>query len=110
MTPSDLSQNLSLSADCISLRLRRSWLRLASVFITIGPYQATGSWRGLPETSRKRTPSSPACTATSFPLSKRMSDRLSALAGGTVSSHLTPSVGTARGVDALQNLPLPEKT
>ena len=32
----------------------------ACVFMTIGPYQATGSSIGLPETSRKRMPSSPA--------------------------------------------------
>jgi hypothetical protein len=31
----------------------------ACVFMTIGPYQATGSSIGLPETSRKRIPSSP---------------------------------------------------
>ena len=30
------------------------------VFITIGPYHATGSSSGFPETSRKRIPSSPA--------------------------------------------------
>ena len=30
------------------------------VFITIGPYQATGSSIGVPDTSRNRTPSSPA--------------------------------------------------
>ena len=33
----------------------------AFVFMTIGPYQATGSSIGLPDTSRKRMPSSPAC-------------------------------------------------
>src|SRR5205823_4284551 len=33
----------------------------ACVFITIGPCQATGSSIGLPETRRKRMPSSPAC-------------------------------------------------
>jgi len=32
----------------------------ACVFITIGPYHATGSSSGFPETSRKRIPSSPA--------------------------------------------------
>jgi hypothetical protein len=32
----------------------------ARVFITIGPYHATGSSIGLPETKRKRMPSSPA--------------------------------------------------
>ena len=29
------------------------------VFMTIGPYQATGSLRGWPDTSKNRTPSSP---------------------------------------------------
>src|SRR5262245_43665532 len=82
----------------------------ACVFITIGPYQATGSCNGLPETNRKRMPSSPAWTTTSSPLSNRINDRLSASVGGVVSSHLTPSVGTARGADALQNFPLPANT
>src|SRR5215469_17016293 len=40
----------SATACCIS----------AGAFITIGPYQATGSAMGRPETSRKRTPCSPA--------------------------------------------------
>src|SRR6476646_7837305 len=80
------------------------------VFITIGPYHATGSCSGLPETSRKRMPSSPACTVTSSPLSNRMSERLSACEGGAVSSQFTLSVGTASGPDALQNLPDPPKT
>src|SRR5579864_1030167 len=80
------------------------------VFITIGPYHATGSCSGLPETSRKRMPSSPACTVTSSPLSKRMRERLSACEGGAVSSQFTLSVGTANGPDALQNLPEPPKT
>src|SRR5262249_48934563 len=47
----------------------------ACVFITIGPYQATGSSIGLPDTNRKRIPSSPACTVISSPLSNRTSDR-----------------------------------
>ena len=46
------------------------------VFITVGPYQATGSRSGFSETSRNRIPSSPASTVTSSPLSKRTSDRL----------------------------------
>ncbi len=37
------------------------------VFMTIGPYQATGSPMGLPEISRKRTPSFSAVTKTSSP-------------------------------------------
>src|SRR5262249_16346188 len=82
----------------------------ACVFITIGPYQATGSSSGFPETNRKRIPSSPAWTVTSSPLSKRMSDRFSASAGGVVSDHLMASVGTDKGPDALQNFPLPANT
>ena len=83
----DLSWNLKSTSA-----VRRSWSSKTSpfpvpetprascscVFITIGPYQATGSCNGLPETSRKRMPSSPACTVTSSPLSKRISERLSA--------------------------------
>src|SRR3954469_18711102 len=80
------------------------------VFITIGPYQATGSSSGLPETRRKRIPSSPACTLTSSPRSKTTSDRFSASVGGGVSAHPTLSVGTANGPEALQNLPSPAKT
>ena len=48
----------------------------AWVFMTIGPYHATGSRIGLPETSRKRMPSSPAWTVTSSPRSNRTSERL----------------------------------
>src|SRR5271166_557548 len=80
------------------------------VFITIGPYQATGSSSGLPETSRNRMPSSPACTVTSSPRSNKTSERLSASTGGAVSNHLIASVGTASGPDALQNFPPPPKT
>src|SRR5437764_2110263 len=75
------------------------------VFITMGPYHATGSSKGLPDTSKNRIPSSPACTATSSPRSKTTRDRFSASAGGLVSDHPTPSVGTAKGLDALQNFP-----
>ena len=94
--PRSSSSNASCSSSC--------------VFITIGPYQATGSSSGFPETSRNRIPSSPACTTTSSPRSKSTSDRLSASDGGAVSSHPTPSVGTASGPDALQNFPPPANT
>src|ERR1051326_7745421 len=57
------------------------------VFITMGPYHATGSCSGFPETSRNRIPSSPACTVTSSPLSKSTRERLSASVGGVVSAH-----------------------
>src|SRR6267143_5369321 len=88
----------------------KAWRSCSWVFMTMGPYQATGSSRGLPETRRKRMPSSPACTMTSSPRSKRTSERLSAAAGGAVSSQPTGSVGTERGSLALQNLPEPAKT
>ena len=45
----------------------RAWRSSSRVFITIGPYQATGSSIGLPDTSRNRMPSSPACTTISSP-------------------------------------------
>jgi hypothetical protein len=54
-----------------SSSLKACW-SCSCVFITIGPYQATGSSSGLPETRRKRIPSSPACTLTSSPRSKRI--------------------------------------
>ena len=41
------------------------------VFITMGPYQATGSSIGLPETNRKRIPSGPAWTEISSPRSNK---------------------------------------
>ena len=44
------------------------------VFITIGPYQATGSSIGLPDTNRNRIPPSPACTSISSPRSKSTSE------------------------------------
>src|ERR1035438_6018798 len=76
----------------------------------MGPYHATGSSSGLPDTSRNLIPSSPAWTTTSSPLSNRISERLPASWGGWVSAHPTDSVGTAKGLDALQNFPLPAKT
>ena len=87
-----------------------AWRSSSCVFITMGPYQATGSSSGLPETRRKRIPSSLACTTSSSPRSNRTSERFSASEGGAVSSHPTGSVGTASGPDALQNLPAPAKT
>ena len=45
--------------------------------MTMGPYHATGSSSGLPDTKRKRIPSSPACTVTSSPRSKSTSERFS---------------------------------
>src|SRR5215471_11553542 len=95
--PSCNSRNASRNCPC--------------VFITIGPYHATGSSSGLPDTSRKRMPSSPACTINSSPRSNNTSERLSASeGGGAVSSHPTGSVGTSSGSDALQNFPAPANT
>src|SRR6266478_2711816 len=88
----------------------KAWRSCSCVFMTMGPYQATGSSRGLPETRRKRLPSSEACRMTSSPRSKRTRERLSAAEGGAVSSQPTDSVGTDRGSLALQNLPEPAKT
>ena len=44
-----------------------AWRNSACVFITIGPYQATGSSSGWPETSKNRMPSGPAWTTISSP-------------------------------------------
>src|ERR1035441_2567014 len=87
-----------------------AWRNSCCVFITMGPYHATGSTSGFPETSRKRTPSSPACISISSPRSKSTSERFVAAVGGFVSAHPTASVGTASGPEALQNLPSPKKT
>jgi len=69
-----------------------------------------GFLQRLARNEQNRMPSSPAYTATFSPESNKTSERLPASVGGAVSSHFTPSVGTARGPDALQNLPLPAKT
>ena len=86
LPPPDYFLSLTSSETFLVQVPRRPAAVAACVFITIGPYQATGSSSGLPETSRKRMPSSPACTVTSSPRSKRTSERLSASAGGVVSS------------------------
>src|SRR3984957_20727437 len=99
-----------LSKNIPSCNSAKACRNCSCVFITIGPYHATGSPSGFPETSRKRIPSSPACTSTSSPRSKTTSDRFSASDGGFVSSHPTPSVGTASGPEALQNFPPPANT
>ena len=51
-----------------------AWRNSACVFMTIGPYHATGSSIGLPDTSRNRMPSSPACTTISSPRSNNTSE------------------------------------
>src|SRR5262249_31955984 len=83
----------------------------SSVFITIGPYHATGSSIGLPDTRRNRIPSSPASTTTSSPRSKSTSDRLPVSPG--VERTVPPptcSVSTPCGSDASRNVPEPAKT
>ena len=90
-------------------RLRSS----ASVFITIGPYHATGSSSGLPETSRKRMPSSPACTVTSSPRSNTISDRSPrVVVDGVVVRARAGVVGEHRHADAeaSRNVPEPANT
>ena len=69
----------------------------SSVFMTIGPYHATGSSIGFPDTSRNRMPSSPACTTTSSPLSKSTSERFPVSSRFTASLPSTCSVRTPRG-------------
>ncbi len=44
--------------ECAGLVFREGDFEFCWVFMTIGPYQAMGSWMGLPAKSRKRTGSS----------------------------------------------------
>jgi len=69
-----------------------------------GPVPGHGLLQRFPETSRKRMPSSPACTMTSSPRSKSTSERFSAARRIRV-RPMTGSVGTSRGPDALQEFP-----
>ena len=78
--------------------------------MTIGPYQATGSSIGLPDTSRKRMPSSPACTMISSPRSNSTSEWLPASYRAGAFGSAPDSVSTARGSDASRNVPEPAKT
>ena len=57
--------------DCSS---RMAVFSSACVFITMGPYHATGSSSGLPLTSRNRIPSGPASTTISSPRSNSTSE------------------------------------
>src|ERR1051326_7328371 len=83
----------------------------ASVFITIGPYQATGSSIGLPDTSKNRTPSSPASTVTSSPRSNSTSERLPVCSRTNVSPPFPAfSVSTPNGCDAERKFPAPSNT
>ena len=80
----------------------------ATVFITMGPAQATGSWMGFPETRRNRIPCSPACTEISSPVSKSTSERLPT-SERTVSSVPAISVFTGIGFEAPRKAPDPSK-
>jgi hypothetical protein len=51
-----------------------AWRSCSWVFITMGPYHATGSSMGLPDTSKKRIPWSPALTSISSPRSNSTSE------------------------------------
>src|ERR1051326_4871263 len=84
----------------------------ASVFITIGPYHATGSSIGRPETRRNRIPSSPAWTTISSPRSNSTSARLP-VSPSTPERAMPPSicsVSTPRGSEASRNVPEPANT
>ena len=90
-----------------SLSSAQAWRSSSRVFITMGPYHATGSSMGLPDTSRNRMPSSPACTTISSPWSNSTSDRLPA---GPPSCRPVSSFITDRGCDASRKVPLPANT
>ena len=84
----------------------------ACVFITIGPYQATGSSIGLPETSRKRMP----CVAGLHRhLVAAVEQHERAVAGALADQDLAVrrpsfSVSTPNGCEASRNVPEPSKT
>src|SRR2546429_4789927 len=96
--------------SCSSAYARRS---SSGVFITMGPYHATGSSIGFPDTSRNRMPASPACTVTASPLSNSTSERfctspLPPLPWAAIGP--TCSVRTAPGSEASRNVPPPSNT
>src|SRR6266571_3499796 len=85
----------------------------SGVFMTMGPYHATGSSIGFPDTRRNRIPASPACTVTASPLSNSTSERfctspLPPLPLATTGP--TCSVRTAPGSEASRNVPPPSNT
>ncbi len=81
------------------------------VFITIGPCQATGSRMGDPDTRRKRTPWSPACTTTSSPAPKTTSVRLPLMSRRCNSSPSTSfSIRIPTGSAASRKRAEPSKT
>ena len=77
-----------------------AWRSSACVFITIGPYHATGSSSGLPDTSRKRIPSGPACTTISSPRSNNTSEWFPMSYTGSALGFVASSVSTACGAEA----------
>jgi hypothetical protein len=72
------AQKLGSTQRCLmkvpSCRSAIACLSCSCVFITIGPYQATGSSIGWPDTRRNRIPSGPACTVISSPRSNSTSE------------------------------------
>src|SRR5271166_3561662 len=98
----------------IKLPSRRSisaWRISPCVFMTIGPCQAIGSRSGRPETSRKRTPSSPAFTLISSPAPNTTSERLPTLSRISTSSPLiSASRKTPNGSDASEKSADPSNT
>src|SRR3989442_2103637 len=96
--------------SCSSSYARRS---SSGVFITMGPYHATGSSIGFPDTSRNLIPASPAWTVTASPLANNNSDRFCTSPGPgfpPVTTGPTCSVRTAPGSDASRNVPPPSNT
>src|SRR6266436_6546830 len=87
-----------------------AWRSCSWVFITMGPYQATGSSIGFPDTSRNRIPPGPACTVNSSPWSNSTNEWLLTSYTGGASGLATCSVRTARGFEASWNVPEPANT
>ena len=94
--PSSSSSNACRSCSC--------------VFITMGPYHATGSSSGFPETSRKRMPSSPACTINFIAAVKENQRAVVRLRGrvGVQPSHRFG--GHGERPRSVAEFPIPEKT
>ena len=78
------------------------------VFMTIGPYHATGSPSGFPRPAGTGCPRSPACTVTSSPRSNRTSERLPTQIEHRRFVDLAGGVGEhAARRDASRNVPAP---
>jgi len=102
-----------LTGSLMKVPSRSSFIACCScwrVFMTIGPYHATGSSSGAPETSRKRIPWSPARTTTSLPRSNSTSERFFVSWSRTVAPLTISSVRTPRGSEASRNVPDPANT